>query len=194
VTRVLTRAESQERTHARIVDAASRLFLADGFAATSLEDIGEEAGFTRGAVYSNFASKTELGIAVMDELYAREERRLAEDLATAGDAQAQLDVLAAWGDERIGDRAWARLEIEVGAASGGDERYRDAAAARYERLRARAAQIFSAAMGDDIGIDPDVLATALVALTLGLGVQRAADPRVRGSVMSDFLRAIAPAA
>ena len=192
MTRVLTRAESQERTRARIVDAATRLFLRDGFKATSLEGIGEEAGFTRGAVYSNFESKTELGIAVIDELHAREERRLAEDLAAAGDPQAQLDVLASWGDETIGDRAWTRLEIEVAAASGTDERYRDAASARYEHLRTRAADIVSGALGEDIGIDADLLATAIVALTLGLGVQRAADPQVKGSVVSDFLRAIVP--
>ena len=193
MTGVLTRAESQERTRERIVDAATRLFLRDGFKATSLEGIGEEAGFTRGAVYSNFESKTELGIAVIDELHAREERRLADDLAAAGDPQAQLDVLASWGDETIGDRAWTRLEIEVAAASGADERYRDAAAARYERLRARAEEIVSEAMGEELGIDAALLATAIVALTLGLGVQRAADPQVKGSVVSDFLRAIAPA-
>ena len=43
-------------------------------------------------------------------------------------------------------------------------------------------------------MDPDVLATALVGLSLGIGVQRAADPKVKGSAMSDFLRAIVPAA
>lgn len=191
MTRVLTRAESQERTRARIVDAATTLFLRDGFRVTSLEGIGEEAGFTRGAVYSNFESKTELGIAVIDELHERELRRLAEDLAAAGDPQAQLDALAVWGDETIGDRAWTRLEIEVAAASGSDERHRAAAAARYERLRSHAEEIVAEAFGDDLGIDPGLFATAIVALTLGLGVQRAADPRVKGSVVSDFLRAIA---
>ena len=72
----LTRAESRERTRALIVDAATDLFLRDGFQVTSLEQIGEEAGFTRGAVYSNFPSKTAMGIAVIDELYEREAARL----------------------------------------------------------------------------------------------------------------------
>jgi AcrR family transcriptional regulator len=194
MTRVLTRAESQERTRERIVDAATRLFLHHGFGATSLERIGAEAGFTRGAVYSNFESKTELGIAVIDDLHAREQRRLAEALARVEHPQAKLDALAAWADETIGDRAWTRLETEVAAASKHDEHYRAAAAARYGRLRAGAAEIFTDALGDDLGMDPDVLATALVGLSLGIGVQRAADPKVKGSAMSDFLRAIVPAA
>jgi AcrR family transcriptional regulator len=188
--RVLTRAESQERTRARIVDAATKLFLRDGFRSTSLERIGAEAGYTRGAVYSNFESKTELGIAVIDELYAREERRLSELLSRAGDAQSQLDALATWGDQTIGDQAWTRLETEIAAASGHDERYRAAAAARYARLRARAAEIIAGAFGLRLGMDTDLLATALVGLTLGIGVQHAADPEVRGSTLSDFLRAL----
>ncbi len=192
MTKVLSRAESQERTRSRIVDAATRLFLRDGFGSTSLEQIGEEAGYTRGAVYSNFESKTELGITVIDELYASEQRRLAAALARAGDPQGKLDALAAWADETIGDRAWARLETEVAAASRHDEQFR-AAAARYERLRASAADIAAEALGDDLGIPRELFATAVVGLSLGIGIQRAADPRIRGSVMSDFLTAIVPA-
>ena len=46
----LTRAESQERTRRLIVEAATELFLGQGFRVTSLERIAEVAGFTRGAV------------------------------------------------------------------------------------------------------------------------------------------------
>lgn len=192
-TKVLTRAESQERTRAQIVAAATRLFLRAGFGATSLEAIGEAAGYTRGAVYSNFQSKTELGIAVIDDLHDREQRRLAAALGRAPDPQAKLDALAAWADETVGDRAWTRLETEVAAASKHDEHYRAAAAARYARLRAGAGEIVAEALGDDLGMDPELLATAIVGLSLGIGIQRAADPRIKGSAMSDFLRAIVPA-
>jgi AcrR family transcriptional regulator len=193
MSRTLTRAEAQERTRERIVQAATRLFLRDGFGSTSLEQIGEQAGYTRGAVYSNFESKTELGIAVIDELHGREQQRLADVLARAGGPQAKLDALAAWADETIGDRAWTRLETEVAAASKHDEHYRAAAAARYARLRAGAGEIVAEALGDDLGMDSELFATAIVGLSLGIGIQRAADPKVKGSAMSDFLRAIIPA-
>src|SRR5580704_1912992 len=92
----LTRAQSQARTRALIVDAATRLFLRDGFQVTSLEQIGEDAGFTRGAVYSNFPSKTAMGIAVIDELYARKGRELRHSLEETDSLDEWFDVLAAW--------------------------------------------------------------------------------------------------
>ncbi|BCP36313.1 hypothetical protein MINTMi198_16830 [Mycobacterium intracellulare M.i.198] len=44
----------------RILDAASKVFAAEGFAGATIDAIGQAAGFTKGAVYSNFESKDEL--------------------------------------------------------------------------------------------------------------------------------------
>lgn len=63
----LTRAESKTRTRAELLRAANRLFLRDGFVATSLAAIAEEAGLTKGAVYSNFESKEELFLALLQQ-------------------------------------------------------------------------------------------------------------------------------
>ena len=52
---------------------ANRLFLRQGFVATSLTQIAEEAGVTKGAVYSNFASKEELFLTVLREPLASPE-------------------------------------------------------------------------------------------------------------------------
>jgi AcrR family transcriptional regulator len=188
-TRRLTRAESQERTRALIVQAATRLFLRDGFGATSLEQIAEEAGFTRGAVYSNFDGKTAIGIAVIDELYAREERRLGRILGKAARDEL-LDELAAWADERIGDPAWTRLEIEIAASSVNDPHHRSATARRYGRLRARCAELLRDVLDDPDTIDVEMAATGLVGLALGIGAQRAADRAVPGTILTDTLRAI----
>lgn len=56
----LTREQSRDQTRQRLLDAAQSIFLAKGFVAASVEDIAELAGYTRGAFYSNFASKSEL--------------------------------------------------------------------------------------------------------------------------------------
>ncbi len=187
-TRRLSRAESQERTRGLIVQAATHLFLRDGFGATSLEQIAEEAGFTRGAVYSNFDSKTAMGIAVIDELYAREERRLEHILGSAGRDRA-LDALAAWADETIGDPAWTRLEIEIAASSVHDPEHRAATARRYARLRAHCGQLLRALLDDPDAIDVETVATGLLGLALGIGAQRAADRTIPGTVLTDALRA-----
>lgn len=65
--RRLTKAESQARTRARLVKAAEKVFADKGFGAASLEDIALEAGVTKGAVYSNFASKEELVVTLLSQ-------------------------------------------------------------------------------------------------------------------------------
>jgi len=63
----VTRAESKTRTRAELLQAANRLFLRDGFVAASLGAIAEEAGLTKGAVYSNFDSKEELFLELIEQ-------------------------------------------------------------------------------------------------------------------------------
>ena len=188
----MTRAESQQRTRALIVDAATRLFLRDGFRVTSLEQIAEEAGFTRGAVYSNFDGKTAMGIAVIDALYAREERKLDATLRSleGAGADAMFDALAAWADETIGDPAWTRLEIEIAASSAHDDAHRAATAARYAQLRAHCAELVDELFAGELSVPTESLATAIVGLALGIGAQRAADPSIPGSTLSEILRAL----
>jgi AcrR family transcriptional regulator len=192
----LTRAESQERTRAAVVRAATLLFLRNGFGVTSLEQVAEAAGFTRGAVYSNFDGKTAIGIAVIDELYAREERRVSAVLEALreADTDAWFDALSAWADRTIGDPEWTRLEIEIAASSAHDESYRAATAGRYARQRALCAQLIEDRFGDLGGIDTEALATAIIGMALGIGAQRAADPDVPGSTWSEVLRTAVRAA
>ena len=56
----LTRAESRERTRAHLLEAAADVFAQRGFHGASVEEVADVAGYTKGAVYSNFASKDEL--------------------------------------------------------------------------------------------------------------------------------------
>ncbi|HEX2104296.1 MAG TPA: TetR family transcriptional regulator [Solirubrobacteraceae bacterium] len=69
--------ERQARTRAELVDAAERLFSGQGFDATSLHAVADSAGYAKGAVYSNFASKEDLFFAVY-------ERRVERYLERAG--------------------------------------------------------------------------------------------------------------
>ncbi|MEU6235032.1 TetR/AcrR family transcriptional regulator [Kitasatospora sp. NPDC047058] len=74
-------------TRARLLAAAGDLFLAVGFARTSIEDVCAAAGYTRGAFYSNFGSKEDLLLALFDDRAAGRMAELAE-LAAAGEALA----------------------------------------------------------------------------------------------------------
>ncbi|WP_028208587.1 TetR/AcrR family transcriptional regulator [Paraburkholderia nodosa] len=64
----LTRAQRKQQTRERLFDAARTAFLEKGVAATSVEEIAEAAGYTRGAFYSNFGGKQE----VLAELLRRD--------------------------------------------------------------------------------------------------------------------------
>lgn len=61
-----TRAERQRETRAALVEAALVVFSRDGYHGANLEAIANHAGFSKGAVYSNFDGKAELFLAVMD--------------------------------------------------------------------------------------------------------------------------------
>lgn len=56
----LTRVEAKARTRQLLLDAAAQTFARKGFAGASVEEIAESAGFSIGALYSNFANKEEL--------------------------------------------------------------------------------------------------------------------------------------
>lgn len=62
----LSRAEQQQRTRERLLAAAAEVFAESGFRGASLDAIAARAGYTRGAVYSNFADKSELLLALFD--------------------------------------------------------------------------------------------------------------------------------
>src|SRR4029079_11737574 len=91
-TRPLSRAERREQTRDDLIAAADRLFVEGGFHATSLDQIAAAAGFTKGAVYSNFASKEDLFFAVYERRADAVEAQITEVLA--GDPEAGLTRLS----------------------------------------------------------------------------------------------------
>ncbi len=74
--RRLTRQESHERTRMRLIEAAESLFIRKGFDDTSVDEISETAGYSRGAFYSNFEDKE----GILEALIEREHNRLLEYL------------------------------------------------------------------------------------------------------------------
>src|SRR5947199_7665231 len=67
-----TRAEKREETRRLLLDAAAEVFIRRGFQGASIEEITAQAGFTRGAFYSNFESKEQLFVELLqDRVYER---------------------------------------------------------------------------------------------------------------------------
>jgi AcrR family transcriptional regulator len=189
----LSRSESQAQTRRRLVGTARTLFLRDGYAATSLEKVAEEAGFSKGAVYSNFSGKDELCLEVLDAIHGEVAEAVLGAFSGATSLDEALHALDIWADARLGDPDWSALEAEFAARSRRDPELRHALEERNRRIRDMIAGVLRAACdehGLDLPMPVDEAAHALLSLGIGLGLQRALDPGLSVQVLSDVVRVI----
>jgi len=108
----LTRAESRAQTREDILNTAKLLFAQEGFRGASLEAIALQAGYSKGAVYSNFESKEDLFVAVV-ETYQHESLASALPLFEGAPSNAELvDRLANWADKLAQNGIWGFLVLE----------------------------------------------------------------------------------
>jgi AcrR family transcriptional regulator len=160
----LTRSERRSRTREQLLDAAERVFARQGFHGASLDAIAGEAGFTKGAVYSNFPGKDALFLALLDRRRARIEAQLA-----APDAGV-VEVLADGAAEPPREDAWNLLTLEFFLYAVREDLY-------ATTRRALAAGLERGASGSrPLDLTATELATVALALSTGIGVQAALDP------------------
>jgi AcrR family transcriptional regulator len=177
----LTRAEQQAETRAALIDAGRRVFVERGFAGASVEAIAAEAGFTRGAFYSNFDSKEELLTELIRE---RGYRRYAEIALEGIDPEKQPSAREL--GERLGaiqehpDLEWIfPLWFELIAQARRDEDLRELAASFWtgnRELTAAAIATRYEEAGKALPVAADRIASALIALDIGLAIQHHIDP------------------
>ena len=74
----MSRSERKARTREELLAAARKVFLRRGFHGATLEEIADEAGYTKGAVYSNFAGKDDLYLALLAAHYEQRVAAYAE--------------------------------------------------------------------------------------------------------------------
>jgi AcrR family transcriptional regulator len=180
----LTRAEQAERNRVLVLDAARQVFLARGYHNATLEQIADEAGFSKGVMYSQFASKADLFLALLDARIAEraeENARLAESLP--GDDQGLLALVRhlTAGDQLT--RGWQLLVIEFRVHAARDaelsRRYAAAHARTIEALAGVLAAI-SARSGQEPAMELRPLAELMLALSVGVGLEQAASPDALG--------------
>jgi AcrR family transcriptional regulator len=171
-----TRAE----TRRRLFTAAASVFAEYGVGAASIEQIADAAGFTRGAFYSNFASKEELVLAMLDDHLDRSEAHnldLHDRHPHAGGlVQALRD------DEGRRDDPLHRnplLQVELMLYAARTPELRPALGEHLRTMRGLVGTIAADTMradGVDPSIDPIELGTILVAIEDGLRLHRLIDP------------------
>ena len=137
-----TRRERKAETRAALLGSAAKLFCRDGLQGTSVEAIAEDAGYTKGAFYSSFASKEELFLVMLDDRFAEQLDRLDGILAGEREPAEEARVAA---DEFIqslrGEDEWRRLYFEFIAYAARNDGFGAELAERHRRMRARLADI-----------------------------------------------------
>jgi AcrR family transcriptional regulator len=194
------RSGRRARTRARLLQAAARVYARRGFDGATLDEVAEEAGFTKGAVYDHFGGKENLLLALLDEHLSAQ---IAEQIGlfdtsteTAERPRAGAD---RWMRELVEDPVAFRLLVEtwVRAQRGGELAPRVVAGMDAWRATLRS---FGAQRGSDQEAEvPEVLleqvANLMLALGLGLGMIKLIDPgsvdeRLLGATFVLLLRAL----
>lgn len=183
----MTRAESQAQTRTQLLATAKQMFFTDGYHPTSLEKVADAAGYSKGAVYSNFRNKDELCVAVLDEIRAE---RFSEVLELVSQPN-RFDALRDWADRVIGDPGWTPLEAEFALHVRPNERLRTEYAARLDDIIEMLAGGVESADDLDLKMPSREVATVMLALGLGLGMMRSIDPSVPVNGLVDTLRLVA---
>jgi AcrR family transcriptional regulator len=189
----MARRPSRVEVRERLLSAAGSVFAQRGFAAASVDDVAREAGLTKGAVYSNFASKDELFRALMVERLRLFEAGLEAAAAyqpnIGADAgsrekriESALDQMAA-SEDAVPVRWWRLLYEYRTYAAADPEAWAELAALerRCRELIARQIENFTAAFGTALPRSPLELAELTTALTDGL---RAAHAEGRSAMTS----------
>jgi AcrR family transcriptional regulator len=176
----LSRAEQNDRNRATLLAAAQRVFLTRGYHAATLDQIADEAGFSKGVVYSRFDSKADMFLALLTDRIAE---RAAQNASAAGRLVRSGDFAVFLELARLAELAtpgWRLLvtEFRVHAARDPDlsRRYAAAHAGTVDGL----ASVIAAVAGQNgvaLAVPARRLAELVLAIETGVALEQLASPQ-----------------
>jgi AcrR family transcriptional regulator len=176
----MTREQSRANTRERLLRAARGVFARSGFHGASVEEIAAEAGFSTGALYSNFTGKEDLFLVLMEREINEHAREISEavrtrvsmaDRATGGARQ--------WMTMIEREPEVLLLFMEFWAYGVRDAEVRPKVAARFAQVRELLTKLIADGVREfdlELDIPAEQLAVAIDALADGIARQKLADP------------------
>jgi AcrR family transcriptional regulator len=170
---------TRDETRQRIIAAAADVFAERGVAGTTVEQITLAAGFTRGAFYSNFTTKEELAVAMLEEHLAMSQSHNRALLHRHPDPVTFVDALR---DDVGRDDPLHRnplLQVELMLFVARTPELRPVLGAHLRAMRDLVGDLAATTLstnGLDLPLEPHELGTVLVALEDGLRLHRLIDP------------------
>jgi AcrR family transcriptional regulator len=176
----LSRKEKQARTRSSLMRSAAHIFCKRGLEGASIDEVAEDAGYTKGAFYANFRSKQELFLAMLDDRF---EQRIEEaDRAFAEEGSPPEQARQAAGDYARAFRAdpgAERLFFEFASHALRDEDFRQELLTRFATLRDRLERVYQRRT-DEYGLKLDIPMERIVrmvfAMTDGWALWQLLDP------------------
>jgi AcrR family transcriptional regulator len=163
-----TRAQAKVQTRERLLEAARRVFVERGFHAATLDQVAEEAGYTKGAVYSAFESKADLFLAILEERTRRRagELRRVRSLDELTQAGEQF-----WIATLSNEREWSLLLVEFEVYAARDavllERLADILGL-FRSAMCETIEAVASASGEHLPVSAEQLTVATLALSNGI--------------------------
>jgi AcrR family transcriptional regulator len=195
----LTREQSRANTRERLLAAARGVFARSGFHGASVEEIASAAGFSTGALYSNFDGKADLFLALME----REIDEHAREIEDAVRERASISERATGGARRWMTMIEREPELlllfmEFWAYGVRDPQVREKVAARFAQMREVLTRLIADGVREfdlELALPAEQLAVAIDALADGIARQKLADPEavpddLMGRVLSLLFAAV----
>ncbi|WP_035749177.1 TetR/AcrR family transcriptional regulator [Glycomyces sp. NRRL B-16210] len=186
----------------RLREAAAQEFAERGYSESRLEDIAARAGFTKGAVYSNFESKQELFGSVLADRADTELSAVMEHLHGVDDIKGAVAGAARLvASEITGDIERGQLGLEFASRARHDEQVRAVLAPLRRSQRQAAAEAIAAVaerLGGGTAVDPEMAGLIVHCLSNGLSMEHAVDPErvdaaaVEAAISATLTALIAP--
>lgn len=178
----LTPERRRAMTREHLLEAAAIVFARDGFHGASLDDIAATAGFTKGAVYSNFKNKEDLLLAVMDHRISQQFDDIVGALDTDTHTQAeQLPRIANTVVDHMWDDSWTMLWLELVLYAARNPEARSKVVALTRKSRERIEELVEkeyAVAGAPPRYPSRDIAVISTAMFDGLGIYHLIDPEV----------------
>jgi AcrR family transcriptional regulator len=192
MTERLNRQEKKNQTRERLLDAAAEVFAKRGFETATLDEVAAAAGYTKGAVYSNFTNKVELLVALIErrvEVQSAQYSQRFEGQDIDSLARVLLEPANCIDDA---EKQFLMLYAEFWLHSMRDDRTRALMAEQYEVARTFVAGMLTASgygkPGREQKLGARDMAIVIEALGTGIALQAAIDPDgVRLGLVADVL-------
>lgn len=167
----LSRRDRQQQTRDALISAAREVFAEDGYHSASVDRIAREAGFSKGAVYSNFEDKPSLFLAVMDQNLELAEVDLRDPFEQAcNPASTGKDLAQREGYPPSATQGFALATLEFIASAARDEKVAPQLHKRLADVLGHYNEIARTARADDETLPASAVGTLLAALDQGAGL------------------------